>query len=291
MKVISVATWRVLDLFSGIPERLIKFHTDLGLTAICIKFGNGLRKWSGLKLLVDLAMSLGLKPWGWWYCYGYNGEGTVIGEHAQYLGLTLVALDIEREWESRAGWSRAARERKGAQLIAEIRATGYVGDLALCSWWHAEGNPRVPYKVLLEHCKYNMPQMYWIGRYSEQGAADLVSTSLDMYSRICNFPALLTIPVLASFGQSYGRTKRWWKATVPQMQAAHKQAEIHGCEGSIFYSADYLLGGAGHEYPKGIPEQLMIDAIRKMNNSLPVPNKPRITIEGKPDTYDLRTIG
>lgn len=287
MNVITTATWRALLLYNGLPEKFVQHHKDQGYTAIMPKIGNGLNRWVGLSKHFKAAIEAGLDLWAWWYLFGYKGEGRVIGQHADALRVKVIVLDIESHWENNAGWTEAARERKAVQLIADIRAGGFTGDLALCSWWNTDLHPRVPYKVLLSECKYNMPQLYWIGRHSELQATELVNQSLDMYRKVAEFPAAKTIPVLASFGQTYGTYNNWWKTTIPQMRAAFETAKDQGCIGATFYSTDYLLGGAGHETPK-IVEVEMLKAIRGMIEVPPLPvDKVKITVEGKPENYEI----
>ena len=272
----SIVTWVATLLFTGDPEAWAKFHVSMGCKAVMFKFGNGYYPWEGLDLYVAAARRHGLEVWAWWYLYGsHKLEGEIIGKAAAALGLDGVALDVEREWERGAGWTQAGRETTAKRTMDGIRKY-YTGLLALCSWWHVEGNPKVPYKVFLDGCDFNMPQLYWIGRWSVKSALDVIDRSMEMYGRLFNWPASKTIPVLASFGQTYGSKGTFWKATIPQMQATMDRCIEMGCPGVQWYSMDYLLGGAGHEAPKGIPEHAMLDLIRASNagNNPPPPPPP-----------------
>jgi len=274
MRIDSVATWVALDQFNGVPKPLIDWHKSLGLGAFFPKIANGLTKWVGLEPHFKAAGEAGLEKWAWVYCWGHVGEGVGFGQHAKALGVTLLVLDVEREWESKAGLWQSSREATARRLINEIRSGGgYTGDLALCSWWHAKGNTKVPYRVFLDECKFNMPQMYHIGRYDTAGAAALVSDSLQMYAEVANWPPEKTIPVLAAFGQSFGNPLRWWKTTIPQMQATFERAKEHGCQSVTYYSTDYLMGRAGHEAPK-VYEGAMVDALKALQPSGQPPAPP-----------------
>lgn len=268
----SVATWNTLDLFNGDPLDFLKFHISIGADAILLKFGNGQRPWEGLKPFVDIARLQGLKVWGWWFYYGYKNEEIISAEHATSLGLDGFALDIEGQWESRAGLTNKARRKKAENMMKDIKSR-FDGELALCSWWHPEGHPKTPIDIFLNYCDWNMPQLYWIGRRSDEGAVYVVKTSLEMYGRLANWPGNKTIPVLASFGQSYwsGGKEYWWKATVTQMRRAYDAAITYGCPGVSWWSLDYLQGRAGHEIPK-IVEKKMIETIQSFNQQPPPPS-------------------
>lgn len=272
----SVATWNTLQLFSGDPKKFIEFHQSIGAKAICIKIGNGLRPWAGLQPFIDAAHDADLKAWGWWFLYGYNGEEQIIGEHAELLGVDGVALDVETQWESRAGLTNGARRNKALSLMKILRSC-FSGQLALCSWWKPDIHPKTPVDVFLKYCDWNMPQHYWIGRYSNEGAVSVVTQSLELYGRMANWPASKTIPVLASYGQKYTTKGKeyWWKATVTQMKAAHEAAMAHGCPGVNWWSLDYLMGGAGHEAPQ-VVETAFIETIRDFAPSTPTPPMPPV---------------
>ena len=273
MNVITTATWRALDLFQGRGGEFINHHTQQSYKAIFPKVGNGLTGWVGLGNHFIKAGKAGLKKWGWWYLYGHKGEGSKIGLHSTILELDLIALDIESHWENNAGWTATARANKAQLLLDSIRGAGFTGDIALCSWWNTDLHPRVPYKIFAKGCNYNMPQLYWIGRFSEAQASDLVKSSLDMYDKL-GFEPERTIPVLASFGQRYGQNnKYWWKTTIPQMNSAYLTALNNNCAGATFYSTDYLLGGAGHEAPAKV-ETAMLQAIKDMTGAVTPPPTP-----------------
>jgi len=285
----TTATWRALDLYNGVPESFIKHHIDQGYTAIFPKIGNGLNRWHGLDQHFIIAKNSGLETWAWWYLYGYEGEGIEIGEHAEALGVSLLALDIETHWEKRAGFTQLARERKAKTVLDNIRKS-YTGSLALCSWWKPSLHKKTPFKVFLNECEYNMPQMYWISRYSSYQAEQLIVESLSEYDSLTGIPHEKTIPVLSSFGATYGVDGDWWKTTLPQMESAFEKAETLGCEGATWYSTDYLLGKAGHENPKE-PETEMLNWIAGTTpNPLPQINKTKITVAGNPENYTITEV-
>lgn len=267
----SVATWRTLDLFNGDPTEFIDFHESVGAKAICIKVGNGKTPWEGLSPYIDRAKAYGMKAWGWWFMYGHSGEEEIMASHASALGLDGLALDVESQWERNAGITNSSR-RNRAQRVMSVLRNRFPGELALCSWWKPSYH-KAPVRDFLAKCDWNMPQMYWIGRRTVEGAANLVSECLDEYARLANFMPQRTIPILASYGQNYttGGKQYWWKVTLPQMASAYNRTQVVGCPSVNWWSLDYLQGGAGHEAPKVI-ETRMIDTIKELGGpSTPVP--------------------
>ena len=288
----SIMTWVTTLLFSGIPSKFLDFHESMGIRRIFIKFGNGWYPWEGLQIFVDAAKARGYEVWGWWMCYAVKNEGVIIGTHAKKLGLDGVALDVQGHWKNRAGFTAKGREATAARLINDIKHI-YFGKLALCSYWSPQVNPRVPYKVLLDKCDYNFPQVYWIGRFSIKGAMDVLSMCLEQYGRLANFPASKTIPVLAAYGQTYkvGKYTRWWKTTAPQMEAAYYKALQFGCPSVSWWCLDYLLGSSGHEAEgRGKREEAFLEVIKHTNTEQPPPPPPAIVkvhVSGPRDAFEV----
>jgi hypothetical protein len=107
-----------------------------------------------------------------------------------------------------------------------------------------------------------------------------------MYAEIANWPPEKTIPALAAFGQSFGDPLRWWKTTIPQMQATFERASEHGCPSVTYYSTDYLMGRAGHEAPK-VYEGAMVAALKALQPVTPVPPPPPLPPLPPPDDQPI----
>lgn len=290
MNTITTATWRALNLYNGQPDKFINHHKRQGYRAIFPKIGNGATPWQGLSGHFDAAADAGLNRWAWWYLKAESNEGVEIGKHAKNLGVQLLALDVESHWERNAGVLASTRKKTARDTLDQIRAAGYQGDLALCSWWHLDYHHKVPFGVFLERCDWNMPQMYWIGRFGEAGAVDLVRESWSMYANGYGFPRAFTIPVFPAFGETYGKDNNWWKVTIPQMKAAVGEAEALGLGGVTWYSTDYLLGKTGHEQPK-TREDDMLDYIKSTTENETDPNGVvYITIDGPKGSYKLTEV-
>lgn len=274
----SVATWNTTDLWSGDPEPFVEFHKSIGAEAILIKAGNKTHPWQGLEHHIAAAKAAGLKIWLWWFYYGHKDEERISADHAEELGADGLGFDIESQWERKVGLpgnvGNKARRVRAEQMVRIVRQR-FSGELALCSWW-LPGSHDTPVKVFLEGCDYNMPQWYPIGRRTEAQIRDLIDRSLEQYGRMANWLPSKTIPVLASFGQSYKvrinfkYETRWWKITTPLMKYSYELAMARGCQGVSWWSLDYLLGRAGHEHPKQ-PEPLMIEMIRSFGSAPPPP--------------------
>lgn len=270
----SVATWNTSDLFSGDPKAFVDFHVSIGAEAICIKIGNGLHPWVGLEPFIAEAKARGLKVAAWWYFYGNKGEAQIAADHAEKLGCDVLILDIEGHWKSRAPLTESGRIAK-AEGMMKVLTSRFSGEIDLCSIWKPSIHRRIPVEVFLKNgCTYNMPMWYWIGRRSNELVVDLIEQSLEEYGRLANWSPSKTIPVLASYGQSYTvRLKKyWWKTTIAQMQTAYDLSIARGCPGVNWWSLDYLMGRAGHEAPK-VVEHGMIEKIRSFS-SIPSPSIP-----------------
>jgi hypothetical protein len=287
----SIATWYTWELFSGDVTEWIDFHLMIGAEASCLKFGSGNTPWEGLEPYVAKSKDAGLGAWGWWFLYGDRDEETIIADHAEYLGLDGLALDIESAWENKAGFTNSARRAKAKKVMDVIRAR-YSGQVALVSWWKPSVHPKTPVDVFLEQCDWNMPMDYWIGRFSDERAVEVVDTGLEEYSRLANWPASKTIPILAAYGQSYkvGSNTYWWKTTITQMEAAHDFAISRGCPGVNWWCLNYLMGLSGHEAPK-VVETKMIEKIKSLDVPAPPPPPgPTPSERIRTDTKKIREV-
>jgi hypothetical protein len=278
----SIAIWYAPELYDGDVDTLVGEAVRLGLSKLCPKFGNGTSAWQGLEGLVGAAHSAGLEVWSWWYYYGNSpNEGAISGDHALALGLDGVILDIEAPWEESSS-NDAARRAKAERLMTQLRERLPTTPIGIASWWKPSYHT-VPFEVFLQegYCDLTMQQAYWIGRTDVSGGASLLQESVEEYSRLYDWPAEKSVPILAAFGQNYnvaGRTA-YWEATVPQMDAADAMAHDLGCSGEWWWSWNFMLGKAGsidHE-----PRPAFFEAIGGYDWGAappPPPGPPEVTI-------------
>jgi len=276
----SVVTWNTVLLYEGDPVALLDFHDSIGAEAICIKIGNGKTPWVGLEPAIAEAKRRGKKVVGWHYVKGLKDEEYIIADNAEELGVDLLVPDVEGHWKRNAPLTDKARRAK-AERWMKVFTTRFSGEIALCSVWKPSLHKKIPVEVFLNNgCTLNMPMLYWIGRRTNAGVITLIEESLEEYGRLANWSPSETIPILASYGQSYTiRLKKyWWKTTVEQMKVAYDHSIKMGCPSVSWWCLDYLLGGPGHEAPKGIPEHRFIETIRSFGSAPPTPSPVPATL-------------
>lgn len=266
----GLAYWRTDIIHGGDPAQIVAETQGMNCDVFAPKFGNGLTRWQGLEPRIEAHQEAGIEAHGWWYLKGLAGEGQAIGEHAVELGLDAILLDVETHWDN----SNASADT----VMDEIEAAAPDIPVGLCSWWKPSYHAADRYRPFLERCDFNAPQVYWIGRYYAQAGADVLDWCLEEYEDLYGFPAEKTYPVLAAFGQTYG-SGHWWAATVEQMTIAQERAAELGLPGIYWYSADYMLGGAGSQGYNEQPE--MIEALASFDWS----DTSGETPDGDPDRF------
>ena len=277
----AYAIWRPDILFGGEEEPLIDFLVDAGCDCLMPKIGNGTTPWAEKEPLIKAANARGLKVVVWWFEYGYTAESGAIHNHLRTLLDQGCKIDgFAHDWESRADGSSATKaelEAKARQLTLGVLTAGGDIEQALCSWWKPSYHRKTPYEAFFERCQWNMPMAYDMGCYSQGCSAGRVEESLDEY-RYYGIEPERTIIGLSSFGQTIGRSdgsEYYWITTAGQIKAAHAEAIDSGCQGDYFWSADFVLGGAGSQgYRPNVPMQEAVKACVWPGSEPPEPPEP-----------------
>ena len=239
----GLVIWRSDRMLGGNPQSAIQKVVELRCNAIWLKIGNGTKKWVGLEDVIAAARERDISVFGWWYIYGQALEGRIAAEHALDLGVEALALDVE----SHAKRSEAATPGLLEQIFIDTK-NGLDGvPLGLCSYWKPSYHRELPFAEMLRCCDFNAPQMYWMGRTTEDGAEDVVKTCLQEYDQLFGWNYKNTVAIMAAFGQSinYGQDVIYWEANRHQVDAAAEVARKNHVAGVAWWSLDFMAGGAG----------------------------------------------
>ena len=157
--------WKVPDCAGGDPQRIASTAQAAGLTHVLIKVADGnyaanLNSKTNTDLVPPVVSALkgaGILVWGWHYVYGYDaiGEARVAARRISELGLDGYVIDAEKEY------SQPGRAQVANKFMHEIRKAQPDLPLALSSYRFPSMHMDLPWKEFLEHCDYNMPQVYW----------------------------------------------------------------------------------------------------------------------------------
>ncbi|NPV86397.1 MAG: nuclear transport factor 2 family protein [Anaerolineae bacterium] len=157
--------WKVKDCEGGNPSQIASVAQSAGLTHVLIKIADGIGTYNedrarGIDLVAPVAQALrqkGMQVWGWHYVYGYNpaAEAQIAVKRCKQLALDGYVIDAEVEYKV------PGAEEKAKVFMTELRKGIPNLPVALCSFRFPSYHPTFPWKVFLEKCDYNMPQVYW----------------------------------------------------------------------------------------------------------------------------------
>jgi hypothetical protein len=228
--------WQVPKCEGGVPAAIADVAAAAGCTHVLIKvaertFGFGFDK-MGRDLVPPVAEALrarGIQVWGWHYVYGDNpaGEANAAVQRCKQLKLDGYVIDAEKEYKQ-PGKAAAART-----FMAALRAGLPNTLIALSSYRYPALHPELPWRVFLEKCDLNMPQVYWEQAHNPD---QQLARCLTEFSRT----ALVGFvrPVVPT-GAAYGVPNPAWRATPADIAKFYGKALELGLAGANLYVWDY----------------------------------------------------
>jgi hypothetical protein len=157
--------WKIWDCVRGDPQGIAEAAKAARLTHVLIKvadrsYPHNIDSKTKADLVPPVAAALrarGIQVWGWHYVYGEDplGEARIAIRRVQELGLDGYVIDAESEYKLP---DRASAARR---FMHELRKSLPDLPMALSSFRFPSYHQQLPWKEFLEHCDYNMPQVYW----------------------------------------------------------------------------------------------------------------------------------
>lgn len=158
--------WQIKNVEGGDPAAIAKKAAAAGLSHVLIKIADGnypvnIDQKTRVDLAPPVALALkarGIQVWGWHYVYGYDpvGEARIAIKRIQQMGLHGYVIDAEGEYK------QPGRDTAAVRFMHELRGALPNFPIALSSFRFPSYHPQLPWKAFLDHCDYNMPQVYWL---------------------------------------------------------------------------------------------------------------------------------
>ncbi len=264
--------WNIYNCEGGDAEAIASAAQAAGLTHVLIKiadrsYPHNIDKKTKADLVPPVASALrarGIQVWGWHYVYGEDplGEARIAIRRVQELNLDGYVIDAENEYKQPG---RAASARR---FMHELRSSLPDLPMALSSYRFPRYHPQVPWAEFLEHCDYNMPQVYW-----EQ--AHNPAAQIDRCMR--EFQALNPYRPVIPTGPAY----KWngWRPTNDDILEFMKATQLANLPAVNFFSwdecrrdlnnlweliAQHRYGEPFPEPPKDLPQQY-VEALNSHN--------------------------
>jgi hypothetical protein len=157
--------WRIANTENGDVNAIANLAKAGNYSHILIKIADGTGSFNidperGIDLVPPLVQALrakGIQPWGWHYLYGIDplGEANRAIQRLNQLQLDGYVIDVEGEFKQ-PGKDDAARK-----FMDRLRSALPRMPVALCSYRFPSFHPQIPWRIFLDGCDYNMPQVYW----------------------------------------------------------------------------------------------------------------------------------
>jgi len=264
--------WKIWDCVSGDAEGIASTAQDARLSHVLIKIADrsypynidSKTKADYVPAVTAALRARGIQVWGWHYVYGEDpmGESRIAIRRIQELGLDGYVIDAEGEYKLP---NRAVAARR---FMHEMRNALPDLPIALSSFRFPSYHPQLPWREFLEHCDYNMPQVYW--EKAHNPAAQLQRCLRE-------FQALNPYRPVIPTGPGY----KWngWRPTDEDLQEFLKTTQELNLPAVNFFSWDecsrdlknlweliarYPFGEPPSEPPKDLPQQY-IDALNSHN--------------------------
>lgn len=185
--------WKVQYCENGNSAAIVNLAKRANLSHVLIKVADGNYSYNltsnGVDLAVPLVQALraaGIQVYGWHYIYGDDpiGEANKAIQRIQQGALDGYVLDVEGEYKD------AGKERAAATFMNRLRSAYPRLPIALCSYRFPSYHPQIPWKVFLEGCDLNMPQVYW---QNSHNPADQLTRTINDYQRITPYRPMVPV--------------------------------------------------------------------------------------------------
>lgn len=191
--------WIAKDCERGDPERIVSVAREANLSHVIIKVAGGpfpfnIDKDSGFdyaRPIVKKLQANNISCWGFQYVLGDYPiqEGEIAVKRTLDLGLDGFVVNAEGEYKNP---SKAAAATRYMKILRNN-----LGSLpiALSSYRFPSYHAGFPFSNFLQHCNYNMPQVYWMKSRNNAGAQ--LQQTINEYRHISPFRSI--IPTGATF--------------------------------------------------------------------------------------------
>ncbi len=218
--------WQIPFCEKGVVNTIANLAEQSGFTHILIKVADGAYSYNvydGNDLVPPLVSALkarNIKVWGWHYIYGdYPAkEANKAIERINQLDLAGYALDVELEYKE------AGKDQAASLFMTKLRSSLPNLPVALCSYRFPSYHTKIPWKIFLEKCDYNMPQVYW--EQSHNPGAQLTRS-------VSEFQAMTPYRPIIPVGSAYIRGA--WAPTTADILEFMQTAQSLGLTAANFW--------------------------------------------------------
>ncbi|MGW8249734.1 MAG: nuclear transport factor 2 family protein [Anaerolineales bacterium] len=219
--------WKIRECENGENQAIVEAAVRAGLTHVLIKIADGAYSYnldpSGVDPVPGLVQALrkrGIQAWGWQYLYGKDpvGEANKAIQRIHQCQVDGFVMDVEKEFKE------PGKQAAAVKYLDRLRTAFPDLPLGLSSYRFPSYHPQIPWREFLEHCDYNMPQVYWV----------LAHNPVDQLNRsVQEFQAITPYRPIVPTGSAYKSGS--WQATPEEVTAFLRAAQELNLSGTNFW--------------------------------------------------------
>ncbi len=183
--------WNIKNTEGGDPLKIAAAAHRAGLTDVFIKVADGVYKFNvvnGVDLVpgaVQALRAVGVRVWGWQYCYGTQPEleEKVATQRIQVLKLDGYIVDAEVEFK------KAGFDKNAEKYLSLLRQHNPHVTIAFSSYRWPSYHPEFPWAVFYKYCDINMPQNYWLQAHNAKEQTERTFAEFEKMGKLPIMPA------------------------------------------------------------------------------------------------------
>lgn len=203
--------WRISACEEGESDIIASLAKQANFSHVLVKIADGNYSYNidtdtGTDLVPPLASALrnnGIQVWGWHYLYGEDpiGEANKAIQRIEKIQPECYIIDVEGEFKE------PGKDQAAEKFMTRLRSVFPDLPVALCSYRYPSYHPQVPWKVFLEKCDYNMPQVYWELAHNPE---EQLARSINEFKNITPYRPIMPV------GAAYKRGD--WSPTIDDVE-------------------------------------------------------------------------
>jgi hypothetical protein len=210
--------WIIKETEGGDPLAIAAAAHRAGLTDVFVKVADGVNKYNitGGKDLVPGTVAalraVGVRVWGWQYCYGANpvAEEAVATARIRELNLDGYIVDAEVEFK------KPGYDKNAEKYLSLLKQHNPNVKIAFSSYRFPHYHPEFPWAVFYKYCDINMPQVYWLQAHN---AGEQTETCFQKFEAMGKLPIIPAGPAWKENG---------WRPTPQEQKDFEAVAERYG---------------------------------------------------------------
>jgi hypothetical protein len=210
--------WQIKETEGGDPLAIAAAAHRAGLTDVFVKVADGVYRYNtsnGKDLVpatVQALRAVGVRVWGWQYCYGAQPEAEEAVATARIKELNLDGYIVDAEVE----FKKPGYDKNAERYLSLLRQHNPNVKIAFSSYRFPHYHPEFPWAVFYKYCDINMPQVYWLQAHN---AAQQTETCFQKFQAMGKLPIIPAGPAWKENG---------WRPTPQEIRDFEAVAAKHG---------------------------------------------------------------